>query len=81
MANFRSMAYQLPLLAFSLGMMIPILSGGINLGIVATANFTGILLLDSDPSLRKSHRSIRIVGHHSMAMVSLPLWARLVEWF
>jgi len=44
MANFRSMAYQLPLLAFlSLGMMIPILSGGINLGIVATANFTGII--------------------------------------
>ena len=43
-ANFRSMAYQLPLLAFlSLGMMIPILSGGINLGIVATANFTGII--------------------------------------
>ena len=44
MAKFRSMAYQLPLLAFlSLGMMIPILSGGINLGIVATANFTGII--------------------------------------
>ena len=43
-ANFRSMAYQLPLLAFlSMGMMIPILSGGINLGIVATANFTGII--------------------------------------
>lgn len=42
--NFRSMAYQLPLLAFlSMGMMITVLSGGINLGIVATANFTGIV--------------------------------------
>ncbi len=43
-SNFRSMAYQLPLLAFlSMGMMITMLSGGINLGIVATANFTGII--------------------------------------
>jgi len=42
--NFRSMAYQLPLLAFlSMVMMITVLSGGINLGIVATANFTGIV--------------------------------------
>ena len=41
--NFYSMAYQLPFLAFlSMGQMVPIISGGINLAIVATANFTGI---------------------------------------
>ena len=41
--NFYSMAYQLPFLAFlSMGQMVPIIGGGINLAIVATANFTGI---------------------------------------
>ncbi|MEI6156771.1 MAG: ABC transporter permease [Atribacterota bacterium] len=43
-ANLRSITYQLPLLAFlSMGMMVTMLSGGINLGIIATANFTGII--------------------------------------
>jgi simple sugar transport system permease protein len=38
------MSYQLPIIAFlSIGMMISMLSGGINLAIVATANFTGIV--------------------------------------
>ena len=42
--NFSSMAYQLPFLAFlSMGQMVTILSGGINLAIIATANFTGII--------------------------------------
>ena len=42
--NLISMAYQLPIIAFlSLGMMVAMLSGGINLAIVATANFTGIV--------------------------------------
>jgi simple sugar transport system permease protein len=41
--NAISMAYQLPIIAFlSIGMMVTMLSGGINLAIVATANFTGI---------------------------------------
>lgn len=44
MSNVFSMAYQLPLIAFlSLGMMVAMLSGGINLAIIATANFTGII--------------------------------------
>lgn len=44
--NFTSMAYQLPILAFlSIGMMITMLSGGINLAIVATSNFTGIVTM------------------------------------
>jgi len=42
--NFISMAYQLPIVAFlSIGMMVTMLSGGINLAIIATANFTGIV--------------------------------------
>ena len=42
--NAISMAYQLPIIAFlSLGMMVTMLAGGINLAIVATANFTGIV--------------------------------------
>ncbi len=42
--NAISMAYQLPIIAFlSVGMMVTMLSGGINLAIVATANFTGII--------------------------------------
>ncbi len=42
--NLISMAYQLPIIAFlSIGMMVTMLSGGINLAIVATANFTGIV--------------------------------------
>jgi simple sugar transport system permease protein len=42
--NLISMSYQLPIIAFlSIGMMISMLSGGINLAIVATANFTGIV--------------------------------------
>lgn len=44
LSNLRSMAYQLPFLGFfSMGMMVAILSGGINLAIIATANFTGII--------------------------------------
>ncbi|HET6438553.1 MAG TPA: ABC transporter permease [Anaeromyxobacter sp.] len=44
LGNLVSMSYQLPIIAFlSLGMMVTMVSGGINLAIVATANFTGIV--------------------------------------
>ena len=44
-SNVISMSYQLPLIAFfSIGMMITMLTGGINLAIIATANFTGIIV-------------------------------------
>ena len=44
LGNLISMSYQLPIIAFlAIGMMISMLSGGINLAIVATANFTGII--------------------------------------
>ncbi|TKI05353.1 ABC transporter permease [Martelella alba] len=43
--NFGSMAYQLPIVGFlSLGMMISMLSGGINLSIIATTNLCGIVM-------------------------------------
>ena len=44
LGNLISMSYQLPVIAFlAIGMMVTMLSGGINLAIVATANFTGII--------------------------------------
>lgn len=44
LSNLISMSYQLPIIAFlSIGMAITMLSGGINLAIIATANFTGII--------------------------------------
>lgn len=43
--NFQSMALQIaPLGLLSLGMMFPIISGGINLGLVATGNLSCILM-------------------------------------
>ena len=42
--NLRSMASQMPELGFlSLGMMIVMISGGINLAVIATANMAGII--------------------------------------
>jgi ribose/xylose/arabinose/galactoside ABC-type transport system permease subunit len=44
LGNLVSMSYQLPIIAFlAIGMAISMLSGGINLAIIATANFTGIV--------------------------------------
>jgi simple sugar transport system permease protein len=43
--NLQSMAFQLPELGLlSLGMMLVMLTGGINLSIIATANLSGILM-------------------------------------
>ena len=43
--NFISMSYQLPIIAIlSIGMMLTMLAGGINLALVATSNFTGIVV-------------------------------------
>ncbi|MEJ6393515.1 ABC transporter permease [Gymnodinialimonas sp. 2305UL16-5] len=44
-ANFSSMAFQLPVLGLlTLAMMVPILSGGLNLAIIYTANISGLTL-------------------------------------
>jgi ribose/xylose/arabinose/galactoside ABC-type transport system permease subunit len=46
LGNLISMCYQLPIIAFlSIGMMVTMLSGGINLAIISTANFTGIVTM------------------------------------
>lgn len=43
--NLVSMAYQLPIIGLlAIGMMISMLSGGINLSIIATANLNGIII-------------------------------------
>ncbi len=45
LGNFQSMAYQLPELGIlSLAMMIAMLTSGINLSIIATANLSGIII-------------------------------------
>ncbi len=44
-ANFNSMAFQLPVLGLlTLAMLAPILSGGLNLAIIFTANMSGLTL-------------------------------------
>lgn len=44
-ANFGSMAFQLPMLGLlTLAMLVPILSGGLNLAIIYTANLSGLTL-------------------------------------
>jgi simple sugar transport system permease protein len=44
-ANFQSMAFQLPVLGLlTLAMLIPIVSGGLNLAIIYTANLSGLTL-------------------------------------
>ncbi len=65
--NFQSMAYQMPELGIlTLAMMIPMLTAGINLSIIATANLSGIvmaLILTSETSLQASGwQSILIVA-------------------
>ena len=44
-ANFESIAFQLPDLGLlTLAMLAPIMSGGINLAVIATANLSGLTL-------------------------------------
>ena len=44
--NLISMSYQIPIIAFlSLGSMVAFLTGGINLAIISTTNFTGIVTM------------------------------------
>lgn len=44
-ANFGSMAFQLPVLGLlTLAMLVPIISGGLNLAIIFTANISGLAL-------------------------------------
>ena len=45
LANFHSIAFQLPVLGLlTLAMLVPIISGGLNLAITFTANFSGLTL-------------------------------------
>src|SRR5690554_5864147 len=45
LANFQSIAFQLPEIGLlSLAMMIAMVSGGLNLSIIASANFSGIIM-------------------------------------
>jgi simple sugar transport system permease protein len=74
--NLNSMAYQLPMLAFlSLGMMISMLTGGINLAIVSTANLTGIVTALTLRLLTAGDSASASVGITLLAMVAGALGA------
>jgi ribose/xylose/arabinose/galactoside ABC-type transport system permease subunit len=67
LGNLISMSYQLPIIAFlAIGMMVTMLSGGINLAIVATANCTGIVTV------------FILQAFMGTATADAPLWVSLV---
>jgi len=69
LSNLQSMLSQLPILAFlSLGMMISMLSGGINLAIVSTANFTGIITALTLRALTGGHSGDATLEATALAM-------------
>ena len=62
--NLFSMAYQLPMLGLlAMGMMVSVLSGGINLSIVANANLNGIVIA----------LMLRAMTGGQMAQASIPI--------
>jgi ribose/xylose/arabinose/galactoside ABC-type transport system permease subunit len=71
LSNLQSMLSQLPILAFlSLGMMVSMLSGGINLAIVSTANFTGITTALTLRALTASDSASASLGMVALAMLA-----------
>lgn len=61
--NISSMAYQLPILGLlAIGMGISMLSGGINLSIIATANFNGIIIAITLQALAGSPEAVHDAG-------------------
>jgi simple sugar transport system permease protein len=70
LSNLQSMASQLPILAFlCLGMMVSMVGGGINLAIVSTANFTGIITALMLRLLTGGHSGDATLGIAVAAMV------------
>jgi len=70
LSNLQSMLSQLPILAFlSIGMMISMLSGGINLAIVSTANFTGIVTALMLRALTAGHSGSATLEATALAML------------
>ena len=71
LSNLQSMLSQLPILAFlSIGMMISMLSGGINLAIVSTANFTGITTALTLQALTAGHSGSATLEATALAMLA-----------
>jgi ribose/xylose/arabinose/galactoside ABC-type transport system permease subunit len=71
LSNLQSMLSQLPILAFlSIGMMISMLSGGINLAIVSTANFTGIITALMLRALTAGDSGSATLGATALAMLT-----------
>lgn len=72
--NLTNLAMQLPVLALlSIGMMVSMLSGGINLAIVAAANFTGIVT-----AITMQHLTGGMMGDAGTGIVLLSMLAGLM---
>ena len=72
--NFQSMAFQLPELGvLSLAMMITMLTAGINLSIISTANLTGIVIA----MILTSGLSVDAAGNPTAVVILLALLAGL----
>lgn len=75
LGNFQSMAYQLPELGIlSLAMMIAMLTSGINLSIIATANLAGIVMA----IILTSETSMLATGTNSVLIVAGAILAGLI---
>ncbi|MCC8165609.1 MAG: ABC transporter permease, partial [Planctomycetes bacterium] len=70
--NLGSMAYQLPVIGLlSVGMMIAMLTGGINLSIIANANLNGILVwLVLEAFMGREHMAEAGVGVIILAVIA-----------
>jgi len=69
LSNLISMSYQLPIIAFlSIGMALTMLSGGINLAIIATANFAGIITVTVLKALYGEGSTAATIGGTLLAM-------------
>lgn len=88
--TFQAMMYQVPELGLlSLAMMIPMISGGLNLAIIATANLTALLMVwilstmipvDADPATTWTWIVIALASGFVLAVVIGLLTGALVAW-
>lgn len=78
--TFQAMAFQLPELGLlSLAMMIPMLSGGINLSLVATANLVGIVSgLVLNALVSKDAHGVGALGGTCLALLAGTVVAALI---
>lgn len=79
--NISAMAYQLPMIGLlALGMMVSELTGGINLSIVATANFNSIIIYIILNALTHGKPASSPIGFVVLALAAGFLMCGLIGW-